>query len=128
MWVILLGLCCGLVVATIGAWKDSRWEPFSWTTFIRSPLVCIAWTCVLSILFHGNSIVLIVLSAAALERISVEFWKGIIRKRPSKFSHPDRDTGWVRDEMCRPPVSNSKGGGSLPELIRFRFFFCSWAL
>lgn len=99
------GLCFGLVVATIGAWKDSRWEPFRWSSFWRSPVLGVFWSLVLSVPFHRQPVFLVALAAMSLERVSVELWKGCLRRRPSKFNHPDRDTGWISKANRRPPAT-----------------------
>lgn len=97
----LAGLGFGLVVAIIGAWKDSRWEPFRWGSFFRSPILGAFWALMLGILYHQQPILLVALAAMSLERVSVELWKGLLRRRPSKFNHPDRDTGWI----TKPPTT-----------------------
>src|SRR6476661_5090892 len=107
----LLGLLIGTLVASIGAWKDVRWEPFSWRTFIRSPIVAMAWGVVVAMLFPRQALVLVGLSAAALERVSVELWKGCGRRMPSKFKSAHRDSGWVVSSIAQA-ISNSQSSRS----------------
>lgn len=101
MFFILGGFLGGLVVAGIGAWKDSRWEPFRWASFWRSPILGAGWAFVLGQVFSAQPLILIVLAAMSLERVSVELWKGIIRRRPSKFRQPERDRGWLLEGLGR---------------------------
>ncbi len=101
MLFVLTGFCFGLVVAIIGAWKDSRWEPFRWGSFFRSPVLGAFWAFVLSFPCQRQPVLLVALAAMSLERVSVELWKGCLRRRPSKFNHPDRDTGWI----TKPPTT-----------------------
>jgi hypothetical protein len=93
---IMLGAVVGLLVAGVGAWKDTMWEEFRWRTFLRSPVVTAIWAALLSIAFPNRDALLVALASAALERLSVEAWKGLIRRPPSKFARSERDTRWVR--------------------------------
>ena len=96
MLAIFLSVVLGIVIATLGAWKDTQWEPFSFKTYLRSPLLCFLWSIPLVFYFHAQSPILIALSAVSMERLTVEFWKGIFRKMPSKFKSEFRDTQWVK--------------------------------
>ena len=95
------GFLGGLVIACIGAWKDSLWEQFRWSSFWRSPILGAAWAFILGHFFQAQPLILIALAAMSLERVSVELWKGILRRRPSKFSTDGRDRGWLRDLLAR---------------------------
>ena len=92
--IIVIGLVIGLIVATIGAWKDTRWEPFRWRTFWRTPIIAGVCACMLA-LHRLPWWLLIGFAAIAVERVCVELWKGIVRHPPSKFRQPERDTGWL---------------------------------
>lgn len=94
-----LSVLLGLVVATIGAWKDTQWESFSFKTYIRSPLISGFWSIPLSLLFKESPILLISLSAISMERFTVEFWKALLRKMPSKFKNEEKDTRWLRKKV-----------------------------
>ncbi|MBI2984402.1 MAG: hypothetical protein HYY50_02150 [Candidatus Kerfeldbacteria bacterium] len=94
-----LGLFLGCLVATIGAWKDSRWEPFRWGTFWRSPIVTCLVALLLATKFPNQPKLLLGLAAVALERLLVETWKGCLRQKPSKFVQPERDTRWLRQQL-----------------------------
>lgn len=85
----------GFIVAIVGAWKDTLWEPFRWGSFWRSPIITTTWAVVLLYSFVSSHWLLISLSSVALERLTVEIWKGIWRRKPSKFADPLRDTHWV---------------------------------
>ena len=92
----ILSLILGFIVASIGAWKDTQWEPFSFTTYLRSPIIAGLWSIPIIYFFNENSPILISLSAVSLERLAVESWKGLLRKMPSKFKNQHRDTQWVK--------------------------------
>ncbi len=94
---ILIGFC----VALVGAWKDIVWEPFSFRTFMRTPIICTFWGVVLVIFLKDKDWFLIALSAIALERLSVELWKALFRKMPSKFKSKSRDTQWLKIRLRR---------------------------
>jgi len=93
--VFILSIAAGFLVASCGAWKDTLFEPFELRKFFRSPLLVALWALVLFCSYPTRPGVLLVLSACALERLSVEGWKAIIRKPPGKFARPQRDTRWL---------------------------------
>jgi len=97
--VVMLSILAGLVVAICGAWKDTLFEPFELRKFFRSPLVVALWSLILFCFYRREPSLLLILSACALERLSVEGWKGIIRKPPGKFAHPQRDTRWLSKRL-----------------------------
>lgn len=92
---ILACIAIGIMVATTGAWKDTVWEPFKWRTFFKSPVAITGWGIILTVIFPSEKWFFIALSATALERLSVEIWKGVFRKMPSKFKNPNKDTTWL---------------------------------
>ncbi len=94
-----IGLLTGLLIACGGAWKDTKWEAFSWWTFLRSPLVAGAWGIVLHAWLPNANWLLLGLSCAGGERLSVETWKACWRRMPSKFKQANRDTGWLRERL-----------------------------
>jgi hypothetical protein len=101
MEAILLSIFLGFSVAILGAWKDTQWEPFSVKTFLRSPVLSILWAVILVSIFKNNNPLLIALSAISMERLTVESWKGLIRKMPSKFNNEERDTQWVKRRISK---------------------------
>lgn len=101
MQAVFLSLILGIVVATIGAWKDMQWEPFSFKTYIRSPILCLLWSIPLVLYFQTERTILIALAAISMERLTVELWKGLLRKMPSKFKSENRDTQWVKERIRR---------------------------
>lgn len=91
----LAGLIAGLLTATGGAVKDSRYEPFEWGKFARSVYIATAWGIFVSpeLPFYAQVAV-----AFFCERATIEIWKAFIRtpKRPGKFkAGPQRDNLWV---------------------------------
>lgn len=101
MEAFLLSLILGFTIASIGAWKDTEWEPFSFRTYFRSPLLAGLWAIPIINLFQDNPPILIALSAISMERLTVESWKGLLRKKPSKFKNEDRDTQWIIKKVKR---------------------------
>jgi hypothetical protein len=97
--IFVLSVVAGFLVAICGAWKDTLFEPFKLRKFFRSPLVVTFWALVLFYCYPARPGVLLVLSACALERLSVEGWKAIIRKPPGKFARPERDTRWLSKRL-----------------------------
>lgn len=102
---ILLGAVFGSIVALLGAWKDTQWEPFRWQSFFKTPILTVSWAFVLSRRYPRVPWVLLSLSAVALERLTVETWKGLLRRPPSKFRRRRhsrvRDTQWLRLRLRR---------------------------
>lgn len=94
-----LGLLTGLVTATMGAWKDTLFEPFEAVKFVRSPLLTEFWYLVLLNKYPDAPLSLLLLGAAALERVSVEGYKSIMRLPPGKFQMQGRDHGWLLDRL-----------------------------
>ena len=100
MYGILIGVSLGFLEGVFGAWKDTLFEPFSWKTFFRSPIVVSIWSILIGFfLFPTAHYFLVGASALGMERFSVEAWKAIIRKPPSKFLRNDRDIGWLKKRL-----------------------------
>lgn len=94
-----LGIFTGLVTASMGAWKDTLFEPFEPAKFVRSPLVTELWYLILLNKYPDAPLPILLLAAAALERLSVEGYKSILRQAPGKFQSPTKDRGWLLDRM-----------------------------
>ncbi len=94
-----LGLLGGLIVACLGSWKDTLFEPFEWKKFIRSPLIGAISGGIVGDQYPDSPGLLIFGTAITLERLTVETWKAIIRKPPGKFVNPERDTGWLAKRL-----------------------------
>jgi hypothetical protein len=107
---LVIGLCCGFLVATIGALKDKRWEPFRWRTFFRSPTLTFGWVAILTVVPEGFRWLFLPIAAISMERISVEAWKGLLGRMPSKFRSPSRDRGWIVDEVASHALRNGHDG------------------
>lgn len=97
-----IGFASGLLTASGGAYKDVQWEPFSWRTFLRSPIVGAGWGGALGAIAPSAPWVLIGLACIGGERLSVEAWKALRRKMPSKFKHEKRDWGWLLHRLGFP--------------------------
>jgi hypothetical protein len=96
---LVLSLFAGCIVAGCGAWKDTLFEPFSWVKFFRSPLLIFILAAILARIALP-SIIILVLSACALERLLTEGWKAIVRKPPGKFKGgKDQSKGWLRTRL-----------------------------
>ncbi len=101
----------GLLIASLGAWKDTLWEPFVPRKFIRSPIITAFWGWVISNipLFHGSHWLLMAMAAVTMERLTVETWKALFRKMPGKFKRKKmRDTGWLPERMVQIKKSLSR--------------------
>lgn len=94
-----IGLTSGLLVAAGGAWKDTRWESFNWRTFLRSPIVAGSWSLIIHHFAPNAGWFLLSLSCIGAERLTVETWKALWRKMPSKFKQPGRDRGWIIERL-----------------------------
>ena len=94
---IIMGLFAGGFVATTGMLKDIRWEPFSMKKYLRSPIIALIWAIVSFYAFQANDLFILMGFCAGMERITVEIWKGMLRKKPSKFNNANRDTQWLVD-------------------------------
>lgn len=93
----ILGYIGGLITASMGAYKDTKWEPFELKKFLRSPILGAVGGASGILLYPSVPLELIMIFAMFIERITVETWKGLIRKKkPSKFDSPHRDTGWMK--------------------------------
>lgn len=95
----------GLLVAFFGVLKDTLWESFSLAKFFRSPIIITICATGLLFLFTPSDFIEILLlwfAAVGLERLVTDFYKAIIRReKPSKFSRPQRDTGWLRERFLQ---------------------------
>jgi hypothetical protein len=96
---VLEALAVGLVVAGCGAWKDTLFEPFEPVKFFRSPVLIVGYAAVLSTFWPKVQREFVVLSSCALERLTTECWKAVVRKPPGKFQLPDQDRGWLIDRL-----------------------------
>ena len=106
--IYLYGLFMGCFVALTGAWKDTLFEEFQLVKFFRSPIITWLWYLILLHFYKGSSILLIVLSSAAMERVTVEGYKALIRQPPGKFESPTKDRGWLLDRLA-PSGDTEKG-------------------
>lgn len=94
LWTVFAGVIAGLFIATSGALKDIRFEPFSWKKYLRTPIFSIIWAFVLPMAFYFNEWIILMLCCGAMERITTEIYKLKRRRKPDKFKSPDRDTEW----------------------------------
>jgi len=93
---IIVCFAVGFITATLGAIKDSPHEGFKPIIFWRSPVVCCLWGIVAHFIFTGANLILIATFSSTCERISVETYKAIIKKKPGKFDWgTNRDRGWL---------------------------------
>ncbi len=100
--VYVLALTIGVLTAVCGAWKDTLYEPWDQVKFFRSPLLVLGWAVVLNEVAPTGPVLLVGLAASALERLSTEAWKAVVRKPPSKFNRDGRDSGWLLERMNDP--------------------------
>jgi hypothetical protein len=80
--VALVGLLTGLHAATWGAYKDSPFEGFKPTSFLRTVVLSLGTALTLALmtgLKHGNLLVYVGVTYA-LERLITEWWKSIVRE------------------------------------------------
>jgi hypothetical protein len=96
------GWLAGTMCSLGGALKDSPVEGFKAKTFPRSMVVATLWGC--ASIAATADFFLAFAFAGYFERLSVEGWKIIRAKRPSKFVDADWVTEWER----RQPVSRSE--------------------
>jgi hypothetical protein len=93
------GWLAGTLCSLGGALKDSPLEGFKRSTFPRSMVVATFWglvsTAVTSDFFLAFAF------AGYFERVTVEGWKIIRAKRPSKFVAPDWVTEWGNERPAR---------------------------
>lgn len=81
---IYVGLILAIIPSLGGAWKDAPIEGFEIAKFPRSFLIMFA--CVYLLRAFTNNFLLLIMSAAGLERLIVEFYKTfIISSVPGKF-------------------------------------------
>lgn len=95
----LYGFFLGLVVAAIAAYKDTLFEDFEPVKFFRTPIVTELWYLALRNYYPDQPLSLVLLSSAALERLTVESYKAVRRQPPGKFQSPLRDWGWLRRRL-----------------------------
>lgn len=98
----------GLIVAGIGALKDTLWEEFSWLKFFRTPtLITICVVGLMLLLWRQTApygflnVIIYVGAAAGAERLITDTYKVIRRQKPSKFNRPQRDTGWLKERIVQ---------------------------
>lgn len=92
---LIMGLFAGGFVAVTGMLKDVRYEPFSFKKFVRSPIIGVLWALLGFYGFDVGDHFVLLGFAAGMERLTVEVWKGLVRRKPSKFKGEDRDTRWM---------------------------------
>lgn len=96
---LIMGLFAGGFTATTGMLKDIRWEGFLLRKFVRSPIIALSWSIVAFYAFQVNDLFICMGFCAGMERLTVEVWKGFIRrKKPSKFNNENRDSQWIKDD------------------------------
>ncbi|MBI2085173.1 MAG: hypothetical protein HYT71_01530 [Candidatus Aenigmarchaeota archaeon] len=101
----------GLLIASLGAWKDTLWEPFILRKFFRSPIITTFWGWVISNIsfFQGSHWLLMAMAAVTMERLTVETWKALFRKMPGKFKRKKiRDTLWLPERINQIKKSFSR--------------------
>ncbi len=111
MLVYVYGFFMGFFIAITGSWKDTLFEKFEIVKFFRSPIITGLWYLVLLYYYADDHLILIVLASAALERVTVEGYKAIIRKPPGKFQSDTKDRGWLLDRLQgaeKSPPSDSQ--------------------
>jgi len=100
---LIMGLFAGIFTATAGALKDIRYEGFSRRKFIRSPIIAVIWAFLGLYAFIVQDYFVLLGFSAGMERLTVEIWKGFVRKKPSKFNSKNRDTGWIKEDAKKIP-------------------------
>lgn len=106
------GWLAGTLCSLGGAVKDSPVEGFKTKTFPRSMVVATFWGVVSSSL--TADFFLAFAFAGYFERLTVEGWKIIRAKRPSKFVGADWVTEWGR---LRPMPRSEKGSERTAEAL-----------
>lgn len=91
----MLGVLSGLVIAGVGAWKDTLYEPFEFSKFMRSPVICGIAGAIVGGVAPNLGAIPMASTAIVMERITVEGWKALGRKPPGKFKMEGRDSGWL---------------------------------
>lgn len=89
IWSLLAGLFAGGFIAFGGAIKDSLYEGFSYWKFVRSPIIAVIWSIVGGFIFLISDFFVLMGFCAGLERITIEIYKIVIRKKPLKFSYAE---------------------------------------
>jgi hypothetical protein len=104
--VALVGALAGLHAATWGAYKDSPYEGFTASRFLRSVVVgTVCATLVGRLLgMEGASLLVLVGVCYAAERLVTEWWKAVLRENPqSAFTIPMRLAFLGRPVDARAP-------------------------
>ena len=84
MWRILVGFAVGAFIATIGYHRERKFEKFSLIAWLRSVVVAsfygtAAYAINLTALPAWATILIVVCFAAALERLTLEFYKTYVK-------------------------------------------------
>ena len=101
MILYVYGLLVGCFIAITGSWKDTLFERFDIVKFFRSPVITEVWYLVLLHFYGSRPLLLILLSSAALERLTVEGYKALRRQPPGKFQSATKDRGWLLQRLKR---------------------------
>lgn len=97
----VVGMLGGLVVATMGAWKDCLYEKFELRKFFRSPLIGAIAGTTIYIIYPHLPLVPLFGTSIAFERLIVELWKSCLRKQPGKFKRENRDNNWLLERLAQ---------------------------
>jgi len=93
------GFLIGMVTASLGAYKDTTFEPFEIRKFFRSPIITGIWFMVLQSHYKTQPVLLLAGSSVCLERMTVETWKALSGVTPGKFTSPTLDKGWLINKL-----------------------------
>jgi hypothetical protein len=133
-----LGLVTGLHAASWGAYKDSPFEGFRWRSFLRSVVLGMVVTAVVSRHHElADAVVLLVGVAYAVERLATEWWKAILRDDdqsaytiPMRLAYRGRvvQSVHVRYVVGAAVVAALVGGCALATSVQDQIALPRWAL
>ena len=98
---VLCGIVGGFIVALGGSYKDTLYEGFFWLRFFRSPVIGMFTGFIVGLVYPDLPLVALFGTSIAFERLCVETWKAVIRKKPGKFEMEGRDNEWLRIRFGR---------------------------
>jgi len=106
-----LGVTAGLHGALYGAWKDSPYESFRPTRFVRELVIASAVALWLGVAAGVENPLILILSTFAVTRMTTELYKLFLRHEPQSGFRIPTQVHWLKHVVASEPVRWLMGAG-----------------